>query len=292
VVYPGAEPYLAGWYDSVRSQTDQGFDLWVSLDGLRPEQAVAAIGLDPGARWSIAEAGSSPAHLRSAMLEQLARAYAAVVLVDCDDILEASRIEGARAGLAGADVVGCALRISDSAGRCLGPVLGLEEQQPDWERLLARHNVFGLSNSAYRSEVLRFCLPMPPDVVLTDWLLVLRAWAAGATLRFDPVPRMIYRQHPGNVARVLPPFAGDYVLRATDLVVGHYAQVLSPDSGIPPARQRQVRHARAGVRAFRQAMRRSPARLRRYVEELNRLEPRYVWWWCVANAQLEDVWKD
>ena len=35
----------------------------------------------------------------------------------------------------------------------------------------------------------------------------------------------------------------------------------------------------------------SEANLTRYVEALNRLAPRYVWWWAVANPELESLWK-
>jgi hypothetical protein len=292
VVYPGVEPYLAGWYGSVREQTDRGFDLWISADGLDRKQVITAMGEDPEARWISVPAGAAPATLRSAAWQQLVASYPAVVLVDSDDVLEPSRIASARAGLETADVVGCALRISNASAVPLGPVLAPGVPDPDWETLLARHNVFGLSNTAYRADVLRACLPLPPNAVLIDWLLALRAWAAGATLWFDPVPRMRYRQHPGNVARVLPPFGDEYVLRAADLVAGHYERALGPDSGIPRARQARLREAQAGVLEFRRVLRASPDRLRRYVEGLNRLEPRYLWWWCVANSELEDAWKN
>jgi hypothetical protein len=138
---------------------------------------------------------------------------------------------------------------------------------------------------------LRRCLPVPAETVLTDWLLVLRALSLGATLTFDPVPRMIYRQHPANVARVLPPFSASYVLRAADLVADHYRGLLAP-GGVPASRRRRLREAWRDARAFREAMRRSPARLDRYVSALNALTPRFVWWWCVANLELEDVWKN
>jgi hypothetical protein len=292
VVYPGVESYLPDWYASVRAQTDTGFDLWISTDGLAPAEAVAAAGRPFEARWLPAAPGSSPASLRSAALEELTSRYDAVVLVDSDDLLEATRIEAARAGLAGADVVGCALRIVDAAGASLGPILGPVESSPDWGEFLARHNVFGLSNTAYRADLLRRCLPIPADVVLVDWLLALRAWAADAALRFDREPRMRYRQHPANTARVLPPFSEAYVLRATDLVVDHYRTVLGDGGGIGAGRTARVGAVAEQVLAFRQAVRGSDAVLRRYVAALNRLEPRYVWWWCVANPVLEGVWSN
>jgi hypothetical protein len=46
------------------------------------------------------------------------------------------------------------------------------------------------------------------------------------------------------------------------------------------------------VADFAEAIRRSPATLRRYTEALNALPPKYVWWWLVANPDLENVWKN
>jgi hypothetical protein len=292
VVYPGVEPYLAAWHQSVRQQGDQDFDLWISVDGLRRDQVIAAIGEELDARWCFASAGSSPAALRSLVLKEMVRMYAGVVLVDSDDVLEASRVSAARAGLEAADVVGCALRIADAAAQPLGPVLTPGDPCPDWADLLARHNVFGLSNTAYRTGVLDACLPLPPETRLIDWLLALRAWSAGARLRFDPVPRMIYRQHDANTARVLPPFSEETVLQATDLVLDHYERVLGPRGGIPAERQERLQHAWDDAQAFARCVRTEPARRRAYLEALNALEPRFVWWWCVANPLLEDVWKN
>jgi hypothetical protein len=291
-VYPGVEQFLAGWYASVRAQTDSEFDLWISADGLSRADAVAAMGGDPGGQWLIPPAGASPAALRSSAWQELARHYDGILLVDSDDLLEPNRVAAARAGLASADVVGCALRIADAAGTPLGPVLAPADSEPDWNRLLVRHNVFGLSNSAYRAVTLRACLPIPAQVVLIDWLLVLRAWGSGARLRFDPVPGMRYRQHAGNTARVLPPFSEDYVLRATDLVIGHYQHALRDADAMLTGPNERLRQAQADVTAFRRAVRGSAAVLGAYVAALNRLEPRYVWWWCVANPALEAVWSN
>lgn len=291
-VYPGVEPYLGGWYASVRAQTDGAFDLWISVDGLTREQVIAAIGTEPDAHWSFAPPGTTPAAIRSTALLAVADRYAGVVLVDSDDLLEPSRVASARDGLEAVDVVGCALRLIDAGGSPLGPVLAPDVPEPDWAGLLSRHNVFGLSNTAYRAEVLRRCLPVPTETILIDWLLILRARSVGATVRFDLTPRMLYRQHQANVARVLPPFSEAYVLKATDLVLDHYRQVLGPAGRLSTDCRRGLLEAGEDTDAFRRAVRQSPALLRRYVGALNAMPPRYVWWWCVANPQLEDLWKN
>jgi len=49
--------------------------------------------------------------------------------------------------------------------------------------------------------------------------------------------------------------------------------------------------ARARVEQFHRAIVNSDAVLERYLAALNRLPAEYVWWWCVAHPELEDVWR-
>ena len=98
-VYSGVERYLAPWYRSVQAQTDVDFDLWISVDGLRPDAVAHAIGEAPSARWLEARPGDSPAQLRTTALQRLVTTYPAVVFVDSDDIMHPSRVGAARIAL-------------------------------------------------------------------------------------------------------------------------------------------------------------------------------------------------
>jgi hypothetical protein len=158
------------------------------------------------------------------------------------------------------------------------------------QTILPRYNIFGMSNTAYRTGVLTQCLPIPPDCVLIDWLLVTRAWARGASLYFDPAPDMAYRQYGANVARVLPPFTEQQVLEATGRVVNHYRQVLSGNHSIPGEKLALLREARDRAEVFQEAITKSAHTLREYVQALNSISPQYIWWWCVAHPDLEAIW--
>jgi hypothetical protein len=291
-VYPGVEPFLGAWHASVLAQEDlDGVELCVGLDGLTPADVVRAAGGDVAARWLEHPAGTSPAAMRSAALGRLAAEYDVVVLVDADDVLASGRVGAARAALADADAAACALRLMDASGRDLGRTF-CAEPMDDPAALLPRWNVFGLSNTAYRAETLRRCLPLPAECALPDWLLATRAWLAGAAMALDTVPRMWYRRHAANTAPAGRPFAPAEVLRATELVLGHYACLLDGAWPMPPARRDELAAVRAGVRRFRRAMTASLPTLHRYVARLNDLPERPVWWWCVANPALEDLWSD
>jgi hypothetical protein len=191
------------------------------------------------------------------------------------------------------DLIGCALRLVDEAGDDLGVTFG-PTPGADYDKLLPSYNIFGLSNSAYRSQVLRRCLPIPADCVLIDWLLATRAWAGGATLAFDFTPRMAYRRHSRNTTPLLQPFTAQQVLTAAQLVVEHYRLVLLMNEHWTGSdtRRAQLRGACDRAEFFQRAIASEQDKLERYVRELNRLTPAYVWWWCVAHPELEEIWRN
>ena len=289
--YPGVEKYLAEWHRSLATQTDLNFDVWIGVDSLDPQREVEAFGGLQKAHWVLAEAGDTPARVRERAVSRLVDDYPATVFVDSDDVMLPGRIAQARAALASHDVAACALRVVDEDGSDVGVVFGRSEEG-DWGEFLPYHNVFGLSNSAYRSDLLKKLLPLPADCILIDWLLATRAWASGARLFFDREPGMAYRQYGANVAKVLPPFTATDILHATERVDSHYRLLLGePSWTIPPSSRSILAAARERFAAFERFVLASPGNLARYVEALNRLTPRYVWWWAVANPELESVWK-
>ena len=118
----------------------------------------------------------------------------------------------------------CALSMSKE--KIIGLTFDLPAQLAA-EDVFPRNNVFGFSNSAFRSDLLKRCLPIPRDAVLVDWFLATRAWLLGAKMSFDRVPRMDYRQHSANTARVRFPFSGDQVVSDTALVQRHFELLLA-----------------------------------------------------------------
>lgn len=289
-VYPGVEKYLPAWYKSVLAQVDQDFDIWIGVDGLDTSTVVAAMDADRYVTWVVATKGDSPAQIRQKAIAGIVHEYPAVVFVDSDDVLEPTRVVAARESLTQSDVTGCAMRIIDERGTDLGIVLRPPEGQ-DIARLLPRGNVFGLSNTAYRTPILRQCLPIPADCVLVDWFLITRAWTLDACLDFDFTPRMAYRQHPHNTARVLPPFTPQTVTSDTKRVLDHHALVLENVPELRSQHRAELEAARECVRGFHRSIEDSPDMLHRYTEALNQLPANPIWWACVAHPQLEEIWK-
>jgi hypothetical protein len=289
-VYPGVEVYLSDWYRSVMGQTDQDYQLWIGLDAIGVGAAKEAMGADPNATWVVAGSGDTPAQIRQRALAQIAEACDAVVLVDSDDVLHASRVASARAALQTSDLAGCALRLVDQGGRDLGLTFGLPPRARP-EDVLPRNNVFGLSNSAFRSDVLRRCLPVPADVVLVDWFLATQAWLYGARLVFDDVVRMNYRQHAANMTRVRYPFSRHQVIEDTERARHHF-QILRaiPIKNYKADRRAELEQVAMDVESFYRHVVLRPAQLECYVQALNALEPAPLWWSSVAHPSLSQMW--
>lgn len=289
-VYPGVERYLPAWYKSVLAQTDWNFNIWIGIDQLDINHVVEAIGADPSANWVLADKGNSPARIREKAIQRMLSQYPAVIFTDSDDVLDPTRVAAARAALHEYDVVGCAMRVINERGEDQGVIF----RPPDGvnlETLLLRKNVFGLSNTAYRSEILHKCLPIPDTCTLVDWFLITRAWLSKARLNFDFIPRMLYRQYPLNTARILPPFTLDQVMFATEKVLGHYSLILHSVPDLQPEQRMRFEAARNYVKEFRLSME-SPRVMHLYVSALNLRVPELVWWAYVACSELEEIWRN
>jgi hypothetical protein len=289
-IYPGVESFLRDWYRSVLEQTDQEYQLWIGLDSIGVEAAKNAMGADPKATWVAAASGDTPGQIRQRALARIVERYDGVVLVDSDDVLHSSRVASARAALQTCDLAGCSLRLVDQQGRDLGMTFGLPPQARP-EDVLPRNNVFGFSNSAYRSDLLRRCLPIPDTAVLVDWYLATKAWVYEARLVFDPVVRMDYRQHDANMARVRPPFNRQQIFQDTERVRQHFQLMrVAPTVKGKSERFAAIERVAEDIELFHRDVVLQPTKLDQYVEAINLLKPAPLWWSCVAHPMLRHMW--
>jgi len=290
-IYPGVERYLRDWYRSVLAQTDQTYQLWIGLDALDIRSVVNAMGGEPKATWVMAEPGETPAQIRQRAFEQITAVYDGVVLVDSDDILHSTRVAAARAALAQSDLNACALRLVDQQGHYLGLDFELPLGQ-EAEFVLPRNNIFGLSNTAFRSDLLRRCLPIPAEIELVDWFLATRAWLCGACLSFDRTARMDYRQHGRNMVQVRYPLGTQQIVQDTARARVHFQHLraLGRSENHKMRRWAELEETAAEVDRFYQRVVLEPTRLQSYVQTLNALKPAAVWWSSVAHPALRDLW--
>lgn len=289
-MFPGCERYLRSWYESLAAQTDSDFQLWVGLDELSAEAAISAMGGDPGAFWVQGKEGDTPAQIRQRALEQIVLRHDGVVLVDSDDVLHPTRVAAARRHLEKSQLVGCALRLVDERGEPRGGFLALPPAA-SCEDVLPRGNVFGLSNSAYSTELLRECLPIPPSVSLVDWWLATRAWLLGASMVFDNEVGMDYRQHGANMVKLKPPYTPQQIESDTERVLRHYGSLLAslPEHSLPE-RVASLNRAADDTERFYRLVVLAPSLLAEYVDSLNALAVEPIWWSWVACPSLRGMW--
>ncbi len=290
-IHKGAVDYLPSWYKSVQEQTDKDFDLWITVNELEAEEVIEVIGSDVKATWLSVATGETPVQARQLAIEKMSDNYDAIVFVDADDCLEATRIESAKRALVDCDVSGCAMRIIDQLGHDTGLIF---RPSPDSsvEDILINNNVFGMGNTIYKTDVIRQCLPIPPKCMLMDWFIATRALSVGASIKFDYNIGMAYRQYESNTARILTPFNKEYIIYAAQLVNDHYDLLLSSKGIITAGLHDKLLKACQNVSDFRHNMVGTEGLLDKYMRALNDLSPNYVWWSCVAHPNLEKIWKN
>jgi glycosyltransferase involved in cell wall biosynthesis len=284
-IYPGVEPYLKAWYASI-AQWGEGLPLWIVLDQISPAAVSDAIGREPAARWVSVPPGAGIGAVRQAGIDAALKEHDAILFIDCDDELCRGRVERSVAALSTGDVVACHMTVIDEHGHPAGVDFG-PAADADVESAIVRVNAFGLSNTAYRADLLSTLLPIPPSCDLVDWYLATVAWGAGARLTVDSHPGMKYRQYGRNVARVLPPFTREQVVTATVRVDDHYSRVLGRVTDV--AARGKLTAAQVRIQRFRRWLADALA-AERYIDALNRLPGPHLWWALVAHPQLEDLW--
>lgn len=296
VLYPASLRYFEEFWRSLAPQLEEGFDAIVSLDAVTEDEVRALVGADAAVRFLPAEPGSTPAEIRSTALAHLTGSYDGIVLVDTDDVLLPGRLSGAAAALESVEVHACAMRVVDETLEPIDDVVFAPtpvqvEALPHDAELLARVNVFGFGNGAYRSDALARSLPVPQDTLMVDWLVASRAYLAGSTFGFDLAPRVLYRQYGRNSAGVLPPFEAWRVKRDALRVADHHEKLL-----------REGRETVREVAPFERARSLSEGFLRwldgegraaAYAERLTHVKRRsWLWWEHVAARPGEGGGED
>ncbi|MCF8131384.1 MAG: hypothetical protein K9N10_22985 [Deltaproteobacteria bacterium] len=228
---------------------------------------------------------ATPVVVRNMVLEQALVDSDIVVLVDADDMLFETRVEAARKSAEKNDVTAAAMGYMDENGNRMD---GFFDPYAGDKRLI-KNNVFGFSNTTWRSRLLQNVLPVSENCVLMDWYVTTLALYSGATLGIDPEPRMLYRQHPGNIAVFRPPFRSEQIIKTANLVLGHYDLILNAftEKGIKGGGK--FREAENYVSQFAEAIK-DQNLLEKYANALNYLPNKHVWWSCVAHPDLEEIW--
>ncbi len=288
-IYPGVECFLEAWKQSVLKQSNQNFEIWVGVDGFSLDRAKKLLSGLEVKQFFISKYPNLKAYVRKTVLAEMVRLYDVIVLVDSDDVLEESRVCSASHQLNDYDVIGCAMSLIDEQGHDLGVSFGRKEAAFQREDII-QYNQFGLSNTAYRSDLLKECLEVSNECELLDWFLITNALFLGARAFFDPVKRMQYRQHPKNFTKVQRPFNSDDIKQASVCVLKHFDFLLQESKVLQTAQRKMIEARKNEVLHFSHLFSDPPHLLKKYVEAFNVLSQDNLWWSCVANVCLEALW--
>ncbi len=280
--YPTMLKYADEFLYSLAQQSEQDFDLWISLDGLEPKQIKLPNKLKP--IYYQNQQAKNPIEIRKLALAEISAKYDAVVLVDSDDILYPNRIKAAKKILEKYDVYACSLDLIAENGKDLG-LKFITENQEDWLEFLSNKNVFGFSNTAYRTSILKDIINIPSQTIMMDWLVVLKALVnKNAQLYFDSEIHMAYRQYENNTNKIVSPLSAKNIKQATNLLLKHHLILNDELTWLEPFRGHFAK-----VKLFAKYIE-EEANLAKYLKALNNKKEVFYWYEQIAYQELEYLW--
>lgn len=286
VIYPAAMRYVPELLAGLAEQSDDQFTLVVALDLVEPSHFASLARHIALPDIEVHVVGGTPVEIRNEVLLDLCQRFSLLLLQDADDVPRPERVATQRVGLREADVIGSALALVDENGRSLHRTLRPPSRPID--TFLPRMNVFGFGNSAYHSEVLVDCLPVPRSLQAMDWFVATRAHLAGAVLKTSDVVIADYRQHGASAAPVLPPLTVDDLELGMAVSRTHLSSIGSVATA---GASSWVAPRLAELQRFERWLRKDERNGSYYLDTLNRQHDRvFAWWEYVASESMEYLW--
>lgn len=283
--FPAFMPFVGNFIESIYKQTDKDFTLVVALDGLKAEDFphVENVPL----RLLEVPAGLTISQVREWAWQQVIHEFDALVFCDGDDVLAPSRIEHARRSLLQCDLDACALALVDESLKPLHATLSPDSQKIE---SLPQSNVFGLSNTAYRTSLLRQIFPLPIQVDTVDWYMAAVSVALQARIHVRPEEDMFYRQHGRNMAGPMLPMDAVRVETGTRISLV-FLKAMLENKHLDGYLRQQYQQRLNSVVVFQKAIVAVPNMLNTYVSEFNKMKVDIQWWNAVAHPSLQDMWQ-
>jgi hypothetical protein len=269
VIYPGCEPYLPRFFESVSDQTRDDFDLLILNDGLEnPMQHIPV----REKRLTLIPVSGTIAKVREEGIRILENSdYETVIFADADDFMSANRVDASILALEEAEIYVNDVSTVDEQGNAMHSMLfsgRLGEEFTIDPSFLTDKNIMGLGNTAVRKDAL---IPMkiPSDTIAVDWYYFTHLLLSGRSALFKNESVTFYRQHDANTAglgRITP----ERFRHALKVQLQH-AESLSGFSDVYIIRHEKL----LTLRKFLE----SDANLERYLEHLKQNLPASLFWW-------------
>jgi len=271
VVYPGVEPFLGDFLQSLATQGDRDFVLFLINDGCAGlDRSLAAYPLNV----EVKESSGSPTALRKAGIAWVAAAGAEIILfADADDYFAPNRIGLSKSRLSGHDIICNELMVVGSEIPSPFGMLGtrLKEAEVISSAHILHGNCLGLSNTAIRASMIPDCLDQIPDeMIAIDWTFFSLCLHFGAKAVFTQKTMTYYRQH-GNNTAFIRPLTEEQILRGVRVKADHY-RFLSKYQG-------EVAPLAANFGGLLAKLTANGARRREYCRAVQRLSAPAPYWW-------------
>ncbi len=217
-IHSGSINYLNEWWISVLNQTNLDFDIVFSIDGIDFDLDKLLPGHE---RFNIKlfcfHENKTIGEIRNKLIKYCSENYEKVIFVDSDDILAKNRVSKSLDSLDRFDFTFCKAYLIDEESNELPWVLKRSLSIKD----ICEFNSFGLSNSNYKSFVLREILPIPVDCKIVDWFIATLAFLFRYKYGYIDETFMQYRIYEHNVTKVIPPFNQNDINIKTNYVLNH-----------------------------------------------------------------------
>lgn len=214
--------YFKDWASGILAQTNQDFDIWINVDGVAKESLQKLLPRN-NVIWKD-YIGLSPIQIRIEAWLELKKRYDWMIHLDSDDIASPSLVRDLQLHQESDDIISGELELVDEKNKSLN--LKMIPTLKDFEKHLYDWNAFGLSNTAYRLEIIEKVIPKEPGCPLMDWYMITQAFLNKLKVKTVECLFARYRQYPANFFKLVPPFEKSDVIKNIHLAASHFQYLL------------------------------------------------------------------
>ena len=220
--------YFKDFFNSLHNQNYRDFDVLILNDGLNVEEIYK---FTKGLKIRLINTESNtPAKNREILIaEALKYGYKYLIFGDSDDYFSRNRVEESMILLKKYDVVVNDLvsfqgiRKEDDTS-VLTPIYQEGKITPD---IIYDYNIAGMSNTAIRSELVKFTIDFPDTTIPVDWLFFSQVSLYNkSNLYFTDKIKTYYRQHANNTIGFSNKLDKDRLLKIINIKMIHFSMMI------------------------------------------------------------------
>jgi hypothetical protein len=224
-IYPGVEPFLGDFFESIKSQTTQDYDVLIISDNLELKDAQK---LPPNTKIIQLKQNITPAQIRLKAIECCKEnKYQYIIFTDVDDFFSANRVELSKIDLQNYDFVFNEIDLVDINGHSIRANvlkgINIRNQYNKVNEIIDK-NLFGLSNTAVSLNALNE-LTIPKEIIAVDWWIFTILLLNKQSGKFIEKAKTYYRQTNNNTVGMWQPLDDNRLFKGIEVKTIHYKNV-------------------------------------------------------------------